>query len=165
MKLNLRGLLLTGALACMCATFLFAEEKRKNWPPTEKVSGRLIIPITQTRPLTAMQGTGKTKCGKWNFLPRWPGDDHGVTMYYIWYGKWAGNTAMNILTDFAQSIGGSPYFNINTTYTNGSNTHVMNSVIFGGSTTVAYPQGTSLSDAAIQTIVSDAITTVPFLRI
>ena len=26
MKLNLRGLLLTSALACMCTTFLFAEQ-------------------------------------------------------------------------------------------------------------------------------------------
>ena len=82
----------------------------------------------------------------------------GVKMYYIWYGNWAGNTAVNILTDFAQNIGGSPYFNINTTYYDGSNTPVMNSVIFGGSATVAYPQGTSLSDAAIQTVVSNVIT-------
>jgi len=36
-------------------------------------------------------------------------------VYYIWYGNWAGNTANLILTNLAQNIGGSPYFNINTT--------------------------------------------------
>src|SRR4051812_2073082 len=33
-------------------------------------------------------------------------------VYYIWYGNWAANTATTILTDFASSVGGSPYFNI-----------------------------------------------------
>jgi hypothetical protein len=79
-------------------------------------------------------------------------------IYYIWYGNWAGNTAPTILTDLASHIGGSPYYNINTTYYNGSNVHVSNSVAYKQSTTVAYPQGTSLSDSAIQTVVSNAIT-------
>jgi hypothetical protein len=78
-------------------------------------------------------------------------------VYYIWYGNWAGNTATSILTDFAGAIGGSPYFNINTTYYDGSNTHVTNSVAYRGSTTDNYSQGTSLSDAQIQTVVSSAI--------
>ena len=51
-----------------------------------------------------------------------------VSVYYIWYGNWSGNSATTILTDFASNIGGSPYFNINTTYYNASNTHVSNSV-------------------------------------
>ncbi|PTL75261.1 hypothetical protein [Vitiosangium sp. GDMCC 1.1324] len=79
------------------------------------------------------------------------------TIYYIWYGNWSGNTATTILTDFANSIGGSPYFNINTTYTNSSGGIVNNSVVYGGSTTVAYPYGTSLTDAKIQQVVADAI--------
>jgi len=81
-----------------------------------------------------------------------------VNVYYIWYGNWAGNSAPTILTDLAGSIGGSPYYNINATYYNGANVHVSNSVAFGGSTTVAYPYGTSLTDARIQSVVSDAIT-------
>jgi hypothetical protein len=80
-----------------------------------------------------------------------------TNVYYIWYGNWAGNTATTILTDLANSIGGSPYFNINTTYYNGANTHVSNSVNFAGSTTDNYSQGSSLSDAQIQTVVSSAI--------
>ena len=82
----------------------------------------------------------------------------GVNIYYIWYGNWSGNTATTILTDFANSIGGSPYFNINTTYYNGSSTHIPNSVAYVGSTTDNYSRGaTALTDADIQTIVSSAI--------
>jgi len=51
-----------------------------------------------------------------------------TTVYYIWYGDWSGNSATTILTDFAQNIGGSPYYNINTTYTDGTNARVSNSV-------------------------------------
>jgi hypothetical protein len=78
---------------------------------------------------------------------------NGVNIYYIWYGNWSGNTATTILTDFANDIGGSPYFNINTTYYDGSNRHVQNSVTsvkYAGFTTDSYSQGTSLSDAQIQ---------------
>src|ERR1041385_6009914 len=53
-----------------------------------------------------------------------------TNIYYIWYGDWSGNTATTILTDLANGISGSPYFNINTTYYNGSNTHVSNSVSY-----------------------------------
>jgi hypothetical protein len=81
-----------------------------------------------------------------------------TNVYYIWYGNWAGNTGTTILTDFANGIGGSPYFNINTTYNNSAGTKVSNSVHYAGSTTDSYSQGTSLSDAAIQTVVSSAIT-------
>jgi hypothetical protein len=81
-----------------------------------------------------------------------------INVYYIWYGDWSGNSATTILTDFASNIGGSPYFNINTTYYNGSNTHVSNSVSYAGSTTDNYSRGVSLTDADIPAIVSSAIT-------
>lgn len=83
----------------------------------------------------------------------------GTHIYYIWYGNWSGNSATTILTDFGGNIGGSPYFNINTTYYDGSNTHVSNIVTFGGSTVDSYSAGTSLSDSAIQGVVSRAIST------
>src|SRR5438477_4919505 len=81
-----------------------------------------------------------------------------TNVYYIWYGTWSGNTATTILTDLAMNMGGSPYFNINTTYFNSSNTRVSNLVHYANSTTDNYSQGTSLSDSAIQTVVSSAIT-------
>ncbi len=81
----------------------------------------------------------------------------GKDVYLIWYGNWSGDTGPSILTTLAQSIGGSPYFNINTTYTDGSGTAVANTVTYSGSTTDNYSLGTSLSDANIQSIVTSAI--------
>ncbi len=77
--------------------------------------------------------------------------------YYIWYGNWSGNSATTILTDFANSIGGSPYFAINTTYYDGSNAHVSNAVNLFKSTTDSYSQGNALSDANVQAVVANAI--------
>ena len=77
-------------------------------------------------------------------------------IYYIWYGTWS-STAQSILTNLAQTEGGSPYFNINTTYHNGSNTAVSNSISYKGSTADNYSLGKSLSDSNIQTIVANAI--------
>jgi hypothetical protein len=77
--------------------------------------------------------------------------------YYIWYGNWSGNSATSILTDFGNNIGGSKYYNINTTYYNGSNTHISNSVNLAGSTNDNYSQGTALSDSGVQAVVSSAI--------
>jgi hypothetical protein len=83
-----------------------------------------------------------------------------TNVYYIWYGNWTGNTANTILENLASSIGGSPYFNINTSYYNGSGTHVSNSVNFVTSTTDNYSQGTALSDSAVQSIVANAAKTL-----
>lgn len=81
----------------------------------------------------------------------------GTNVYYIWYGNWAGNTATTILEDLARNIAPSPYFNINTTYYDGTGKKVTNAVNYLGSTTDAYSHGTALTDAAIQGVVSDAV--------
>lgn len=80
-----------------------------------------------------------------------------TNMYYIWYGNWGTSPAVSILTNLAQNIGGSPYFNINTTYSNGSGQAVSNSVAFAGHTTDNYSRGTALGDSDIAAIVSNAI--------
>jgi hypothetical protein len=84
------------------------------------------------------------------------------TMYIIWYGNWNQNNGSDtpagqqIVRDFANKIGGSPYFLINTTY--GSfNGAVNGAVSFGGDTTDTGSRGTRLHDADIQTIVNSAI--------
>jgi len=78
-------------------------------------------------------------------------------IYYIWYGTWV-NTAQTILRDLASTLNSSPWENINTTYFDGTGAHVTGSVTFKGETTDNYSQGTALSDAQIQTIVSNALT-------
>ena len=87
------------------------------------------------------------------------GKNGGVNVYVIWYGNWSGNSATSILKDFLNNLGGSPYYNINTTYDDGSMNYVKNAVAFLGSTNDNYSQGTSLSDAQVQAVVSNAIST------
>jgi hypothetical protein len=81
----------------------------------------------------------------------------GTNIYYIWYGNWAGNSATTILSDFANNITSSPYFNINTTYYNASGAHVSNLATLKGQTYDAYSLGTALSDSAVEGVVSSAI--------
>lgn len=83
-------------------------------------------------------------------------------VYIIWYGNWnQGNgsdtpAGQQIVRDFVGSIGGSPYFLINTSYSAGS-FNITGSVIRGSETTDAYSRGTRLTDANILTIVNSAI--------
>jgi hypothetical protein len=81
----------------------------------------------------------------------------GVDVYYIWYGNWSGNSATTILPDFMSHLGGSPYFNINTTYTDGTGARVRNAVSFLAQASDSYSQGTALSDQNIQDIVAGQI--------
>ena len=84
-----------------------------------------------------------------------------TNVYYIWYGNWSGNSATSILTDLATNIGGSRYFNINTTYYTtyftGSSQSVSNSVHYAGSSSDSYSFGSALSDSNIQSIVANKI--------
>src|SRR5215471_17239601 len=82
----------------------------------------------------------------------------GVNVYVIWYGNWAGNTATTIVSDFLNSVGGSPYYNINTTYYDASGSHIQNQVAYKMSFSDNYSRGSSLSDSDILTIVTSAIT-------
>lgn len=84
-------------------------------------------------------------------------------LYYIWYGDWTQDPgANNILTTYANSVGGSPYFSINTTYYNASSANVVNQAAYGGSFTVnTYPSSNppgvyakTLTDTDIYNIVA-----------
>ena len=81
-----------------------------------------------------------------------------TNVYYIWYGNWIGNTTPDILNNLASAIGGSPYYNINTTYYDSNKKFVSNAVLYKGAATDGYSQGTALTDASIKTIVSSQIT-------
>lgn len=114
------------------------------------VRGQAHTPVGQARP-------GRTGANGINY-------NGGAVMtgatkaYVIWYGSWT-TTKQSIISDFLKTVGGSPYYNINTTYTNAAGAKVQNSVTWGGETTDAYSQGKSnLSDVQIQSIASSAIT-------
>jgi len=83
-----------------------------------------------------------------------------VNLYYICYGAWnfPNDPTQAILNTFGNSIGGTPYFGINTTYYDATNTAVSGLVHFAGSTTDPGSQTSALTDAAVQNIVANALT-------
>jgi hypothetical protein len=88
---------------------------------------------------------------------------NGVNVYFIWYGNWAGSPLPAILTDFISHIGGTAYFNMNTSYYdfnkfgNTVKDPVVNRVNFGGSIVDNYSLGTYLTDNNVANIVGFAI--------
>ncbi|HXS96146.1 MAG TPA: hypothetical protein VN736_16190 [Candidatus Limnocylindrales bacterium] len=158
------------AAALLLATGMFAQGNgngnNPDLAPTGKGVGTILNPgqagdhVGQGRISNPPNSTSSTQNGI--YYHGGPVMLNGVNMYYIWYGNWSGNTATTILSDLAKSIGGSPWFNINTTYFNSSNQKVANVVTYTSdsynSTTVGYTYGTSLTDAQIQQVVSNAIT-------
>src|SRR5947209_1587410 len=88
------------------------------------------------------------------------------TIYLIWYGNWnqsngSDNSAgQNIVRDFASNIGGSPYFQLNTTYSI-SGTNITGNANLGSNgvfeATDTGSQGTRLRDSSILNIVNSAI--------
>jgi len=112
------------------------------------------------------------------FVPEKPpgaGDDNGISfhggpvmgtnpdwtnipnIYLIWYGNWAGNTALQIIPDFVSSLGQSPYYNINTSYTDRLGNPVINFANYVAGAFDNYSQGTSLTTTRIAAVVRDAI--------
>ncbi len=159
-----RSLLLLGALSCLvmstasAAPVLLPDPDEPDLVPTGKGWGERAYPAPPRVYPNARNQAGSGS-GNGIFYHGGPLILGGTNVYYIWYGNWTNNTATTILNDLASNIGGSPYFNINTTYYNGSNVHVANKVTNGNSTitTDNYSQGTSLTDAGVQTIVANAI--------
>jgi hypothetical protein len=89
---------------------------------------------------------------------------NGVNIYYIWYGDWSQDSTANaILTDYARYVGGSPYFNINTTYgdTSGNVPNTSTTIKYVSSVSDSGSLGTSLSDSSIWTLVTNALKTLP----
>jgi hypothetical protein len=87
--------------------------------------------------------------------------DNGANVYFIWYGNWSDNTEPEILTYLAKHIGGTAYFNINTSYYDYNpgvqKDPVKNSVNFGVNIFDNYSLGTYLSDQDVGYIVCFAL--------
>lgn len=111
---------------------------------------------------------GKSNSGQAQFSAAKAAASNGITyhggsvmtantnVYYIWYGTWT-TTQKNILIALAQGLGGTPIYNINTTYKNSAGVGVKNVVTLAAQSSDNYSLGKSLTDANIKTIVSNAI--------
>ncbi|MDQ1403405.1 MAG: hypothetical protein QOG03_1721 [Actinomycetota bacterium] len=77
----------------------------------------------------------------------------------IFYGGQWTTPAKTLVHDFDTSLGGSAYYNINTTYTGLNGARVVNAVNVVGSIDDAGSQGLALSDAGVRAVVAHAIST------
>ncbi len=153
------------ALICCCCFFSLvlllslplraAEDSSVSAPGSKKI----LAPVSRPPSITLSTHTGQAPATGNGIIYHGGSVLVGVTnIYYIWYGNWRGDpNALPILQNFASSIGGSPYYAIDTTYSDLYDTSVSNAVSFNGSTTDNYSQGTALSDAGVLAVVSSAI--------
>jgi hypothetical protein len=123
------------------------------------VEGKAIMPV---KGFAGAQTSNLTQAGiQYHNGPVMTGT---LNVYIIWYGNWASSTTPTIIEDLAKNIGGTPYMNINSTYTNASGTPSATSVNFVKSIYDNYSNGTTsakkkLSDSTIQALVSKRIGT------
>jgi len=80
-----------------------------------------------------------------------------VNLYYIWYGNWGGNSAPQILGDFASNLSNASIYRVNTSYSDGSGASVTGQTRNAGSVSVGLTHGAHPSDNDIWLIVNDAI--------
>ena len=83
-----------------------------------------------------------------------------VHLYLIYYGNWAGTDPGGpaIMKSFVSNLGGSPYWNILTTYKEPTTgTTIKNALTFAGDVTDTGSQGVNLSDTTLQTVVQSHI--------
>ena len=82
--------------------------------------------------------------------------------YVIWYGNWNQTNGSDtpagqqIVRDFLTNLGGSPYFQLNTSYNAGGYT-ISGNVNFSGEATDTGSQGTRLRDSSVLAVVNNAI--------
>lgn len=148
--------LLAAGLVCAFAAQagVVKEDPNSEFKPTGKGFGELDQGAAHSGGTAALNRAGSTNLS----YHGGPVMTAPTKVYTIWYGSQWDAASKNTLNNLASNIGGSPHFNINTTYYNASGTHVVNQVTLAGSTTNSGTLGTQLSDANIQSIVSSAIT-------
>ena len=90
------------------------------------------------------------------------------SVYLIWYGSWTqtnnSDTAAGqaIIRDFLYGLSGSPHYQTNTTYYDGSGNTVSGNFAVIGEYTDNYSQGTALSDRKVQAVVTHALSVKAF---
>lgn len=174
MKPRIVKLLLSGVMAISCISLAYALETINNpshqptmnydLRPTGKGNGDL-----NAKPLKRVEIKVKNAASP-TTIPQQGIYYHGgpvmattlstiPTVYLIFYGDWSYDPdAASIITTFLSGLGGSPYFNINTSYTNGSGAPVINKLNLNRKIVYDnYSQGASLTDQSVENVVSGAI--------
>jgi hypothetical protein len=134
---------------CQQRAGLFYEDTSVS-PPQSKLYIEIdhfsTVVITNRNPIGINYTTGPVMQGTPN-------------LYYIWYGGngWPDSSSAAILTDLAKNLGGSPYMDINTGYTDttgavSGKVAFRTAVTYGGALNT-----TSLSQAQVQQIVTDTL--------
>lgn len=72
-------------------------------------------------------------------------------VYFIWYGNFSGNVALDMLPDLIKGLNGSLYFNTNTTYGDAT-ANIANTVAMAGQTFDNYSQGTALNSTTLNSV-------------
>lgn len=78
-------------------------------------------------------------------------------VYFIWYGNWSANNATTILPKFITNLNNTAYFNINSTYSDGSGNSIDHTLSLEGQVFDNYSHGTVLSDQGVVGTVSAAL--------
>jgi Phosphate-induced protein 1 conserved region len=158
-----RGLLL--ALLFVLATLSYATAQQSgsetfSQSRTESNQGPIgIVPMKGAEPPIADVGGGQdSPSGNGIEYHGGPVMVSPHNVYYIWYGNWSGNTATTILPNFMSGLNGSPYFNIDTSYTQSTGQSVVNTVTMSSQVFDNYSLGSNLSDSEIQAVVNSKIT-------
>lgn len=82
-----------------------------------------------------------------------------TNVYVIFYGTWSAKST-NIINGYLQHLGGSHNYKVNTTYSDTTGTHIKNIVNYNPATQSIkdnYSMGKKLTDAQVQTLISNAI--------
>ena len=88
-----------------------------------------------------------------------------VDLYLIWYGCWAANcgnsgspATVDVIQRLAENIGATPYFSLNTLYTNGNGQGPSGALDYGGSVfDQSYSHGVELTEDDVKEIVTEHI--------
>lgn len=152
---------LTLLLVIACLSLVNAQITRNatHMVPTGKGWGVETSETAKPNPYTVTTGNGIN----YNGGPIMPGT---INAYFIWYGNWTNGpkasdsqTSVSLIDALYGStggIGGSGYFNINTTYGDTSS-NVSGNISLAHQSNDNYSQGTRLRDSSVQKIVANAI--------
>jgi hypothetical protein len=116
-----------------------------------ELAGLLLVAGMLTASAAMAAGEGELRYHGGAVLTRTP------HVYFLWYGNWEKSPAVPILTDFVSSLGGSPYYQLNTLHQDAAGRHVPKSISYSGSAADDYSQGDRLDAAGVLKALKTAI--------